>query len=379
VENLFGDDGLGVFDTDWAMYERDAEADEYNRLAYSDPIEQGNGYWIKVLTGTPEIRVSGGITDDSGGAGFQFPLFADVAPGQANLVGHPFTFDVPWGDVEVVDGASVVPLSDPASAAYIHNRTMWTYDAGYKAHNPDNPTNPGTLTTFDGFWVRSLAAVDLRIPSAPPAKPAKRQIKAGERGPDDWWVRIGVSAEEGEFEDAGNGLGHLAGSSDGFDEQDLEELEPMGPPYLTLVFPHDDWGLPVWSFTTDFRQSNPGVGGRWNLDVRSDISREVTLWWSLGGAVDGVLARSALIDEESGEVIDPSSVSSYSTVLVGTEHALTWRVNTLPLVECSMPASSTIGFPAILSAAYTDADEDDTHTATVDWGDGVTGPAVVDV
>ena len=57
-----------------------------------------------------------------------------------------------------------------------------------------------------------------------------------------------VIVESGDFRDAGNVLGQLPDSLDGPDGHDLEELAPFGSSYLTVIFPHEEWGGDAWGY-----------------------------------------------------------------------------------------------------------------------------------
>ncbi|MEZ5583100.1 MAG: hypothetical protein R3F37_10370 [Candidatus Competibacteraceae bacterium] len=67
-------------------------------------------------------------------------------------------------------------------------------------------------------------------------------------------------------------LGRLNDSLDDYDTHDLEELPPTFSPYLTLVFPHDDWGDRSDDYTTDYRAFalDPEAVTDWEFEIRSD-------------------------------------------------------------------------------------------------------------
>jgi hypothetical protein len=101
------------------------------------------------------------------------------------------------------------------------------------------------------------------------------------------------------------------------------------------------------------------------------------LRWAADGGRDAVFERSVLVDEESGATVLPAPGGSYTTTLVGPAHRFSWRVNSLPQVEAGGDGSTGLGLRYHLSARFTDEDIASTHTATIDWGDGVSEPGLV--
>jgi hypothetical protein len=373
LENLLGDDGLGDYDIDWAVFERNEGTDSYEQLQLSDSMVVGSSYWIKVLSADPAIDVTGSPADHSGD--FAIPLVPDSDPGRWNMVGHPFAFEVDWANVKVYDpGADQeYTMAEVAAGSFINNRTMFMWNGGsYQSYHP--VSNPGTLQIFDGFWVRVKGASELRIPPSPPA--AKSMVKSQTQG---WWLQLTAGA--GTLSDPGNRIGRLAGASDGHDEYDLEELEPFATPYLTLVLPHPEWATEEWSHTTDFRELRSGAGGSWSLEIRAEAAQQVTLSWLAGGSQAGdILARSRLVDEHKGVVLDAQQLQQGSCTIMMAEptHRLTWQVNSLPWLETVADRRVLSGQPVTLSVSYGDEDTGDSHQAVVDWGDGSVDQCLVD-
>lgn len=370
VGDIFGDDGLGVYGTDWAVLERDETADAYVLLDETDSLAQGVGYWIKVLVGDHTLDDAGDRTDTT--ADFDIGLVDAPSPGRWNMVGHPHAFSVSWGDVMVRDGDppnAVYSLSEAASGAFIEGRWMYKYNgSAYQTYHPG--VGSPTLDIFDGFWVRVLDNATLVIPPTAADVGASSAGSAGQ-----WWVRLTVSGDN--LEDPENYLGRSTAALDGQDDLDLPELEPFAAPYLTVVFPHPGWTGDRWAYTADFKELRAGAGGSWDFEVRSDAAREVTLGWTVGGGGSEILERSILVDEESGEIIVPFVGGSYATPSAGPVHRFTWRVNSLPQVEAGPDRIAGTGLPLEITAAFSDEDPDDSHTATVDWGDGLVTPGEI--
>lgn len=363
VADIFGDDGLGAYGTDWAMLERDEVGDTYVLLDETDTLAQGAGYWIKVLVGDHTLDETGDRTDTS--SDFHIGLIDAPSPGRWNMVGHPHTFPVSWGDVKVMDGDppnTVYSLSEAAAGSFIEGRWMYKYNgSAYQTYHPD--VGSPTLDLFDGFWVRALDSATLLIPSS---EATERAVDVDHS--DRWWIRLGVTGDG--LDDPENYLGRMQSASDGEGEYDLPELEPFAAPFLTAVFPHPGWSGDRWAYTADFRHRRPGAGGQWDLEIRSDQSREITLTWMLDGVEPDILDRSILVDLESGTEVRPATASSYSTSMVSGTHRFVWRVNSLPQVNAGPDRIAGAGQPLAIVASFHDEDPADNHTSAIDWGDG---------
>ena len=107
---VFGDDLSGQLDTDWAVfdYTYTEQADgsfigAYRRMALTDELENGRGYWILTHIAGESVSVVGEYNPQ-----VDYPLFVQpgAGPGAAygwNLVGMPFRFPVAWADTSIID------------------------------------------------------------------------------------------------------------------------------------------------------------------------------------------------------------------------------------------------------------------------------------
>jgi hypothetical protein len=375
VADVFGDDGLGTYDIDWAMFRRNEDVNTYTQLTTSDTLVQGEGYWIKVISGDHDVTVDGAYADDS--QPYEISLVGTPA-GTSNQVGHPFTTAVNWAEVLVdVGGGTFKRIVDlnATEASTVLKSSKWEWNGtGYDMCDPravcGAPDDP-TLTTFDGFWVKAFVDTTLRIPQ-PGAKRSTSGLGNGE-----WYVRLTAASADGLL-DRSNLLGRLANAADGQDTLDAEELAPFGSSYLVVAFPHDDWLGEAWSYTSDYRQARSGAGGSWSFEVLSDSSRQVTLSWQAGGDAADIMARSWLIDEESGTVIDPQLGGTHTLTVLPGRHRFTWVVNSLPQVAAGPDRQIAAGRTLNLTAMFSDEDTGDTHSAAISWGDGTVDPGAVD-
>ena len=101
-------------------------------------------------------------------------------------------------------------------------------------------------------------------------------------------------AESGSLSDEHNVLGQLADSVKGLDSHDLPELAAFSAPYLSIVFPQDNWGSESGDYTSDFHSLNKKAKDSWYFEVASsEIGETVTLRWE---ADEVHLKRTFLLD-----------------------------------------------------------------------------------
>lgn len=329
VGSLFNDNLPGVYGADYAFWKRDAALNIYTQLLATDTVVPGEGLWFRTNSypGTPPYRLD--IVGSSVVAATTLvPLVDDVA-GRYNLVGFPYDGPIDWPSVQVRYSATDHSLS-VADSAGVMSKVMYKWNgAAYQAYDPDIPTQTGILYAWDSFWVKVFGPgpVELNIPQPAmaipkPGRPTGDGASSSGRsfGANEWGVRL--TASSGKLVDPGNLFGRLEGAEVGFDRTDLPELPPPTTPYLTVVFPHPDWGGQAGDYTTDFQPVGGLKSDRWDFEVRSSIQdRPITLTWS--GPAD-VVGCSVLVDLESGELVDTGSTSSYRFSPTGESRPFRW-------------------------------------------------------
>jgi hypothetical protein len=300
-----------------------------------------------------------------------------------NLVPNPFPYAVDWSKVRVRVGGSggtvyspcqangmtqscSGPAATPANPPVLSNQIqIWNDTAtGYDTYSDQAPTQ-GNLRYFKSFWVKVLPGafgltVELLIPAeastlsqvrpdalpwylvwldwlAPPARAVERPVtpavgphaQAQALPAGDWYVRLKVDNYTTGWQDHGNLLGQLAGTQVGFDGRDLEEMAPFAKPYLTIVFPHPEWGDKAGDYAADFRPQpvRRPWGMDWNFEVRAEPAGSVVFLSWEGDPV--ILKRSRLIDLQNGKTINPVldkwAKKGYPITLKGAVQRYTWR------------------------------------------------------
>ncbi len=333
LDDVFGDDMDGVYETDWIVKSRDPVAGINVTLALTDEMEVGRGYWIKTNEtsqtvdneGIDNVETEAPLdADDTDGTG------CGSSAGLCNLVGHPHRFDVCWADVEVIDGVSTLSLAmaDPSgvcqgtgaeAAGCVMSRVAykWTGSA-YAPFDGETMGMEGTLVDWDGFWVSAVKdGIKLKIPAV--TSNCGDPQRATQRG-GGWYIRLIVESDG--LEDLSNVIGQLPDSVDGYDSHDLLELFPLDP-YLSVVFPHPVWGDRADDYTSDYHQlrdeSEPDA---WAFEVRSsDPTAEITLRWE---GPESRLLGSILTDLETGEQVAVAPGGSYTFIMTDTTRSFFW-------------------------------------------------------
>lgn len=173
VADVFGDDGLGIYGTDWALFSYDPATNTYIDPGLNGFVEQGIGYWlihltdsIKVLdlpfasTATP---IAASFACNAGAAGcFTTPMATQNNAVQWSMIGYPFAVAENLGQTQVQTDTGTCAtgngctLDQAESLGIVHNQ-LWTYD-GVNAYlvlsSLDN------LLPWTGYWGATLDQAD---------------------------------------------------------------------------------------------------------------------------------------------------------------------------------------------------------------------------
>ncbi|MBX2883317.1 MAG: hypothetical protein KTR32_25415 [Granulosicoccus sp.] len=165
VNDLFGDDNLGVYGSDWVIWAYDSNQSQYQRVTLETPLQQGIGYWIlqrsgadkelsmpstcaitplitspacPVATGCFAVPVVGAPTGSDAGARLQ-------------MIGYPLAKSGAVASVNVVTdtGACTAgcPLGSEAANQIVYPK-MWSYNGtSYDLAEPGSNFSP-----WAGYW-----------------------------------------------------------------------------------------------------------------------------------------------------------------------------------------------------------------------------------
>jgi hypothetical protein len=169
VEKVFGDDILGVYGTDWVLYEYDSGINQYHELNKTDPVKQGIGYWIIQLSGN-DVTLDLPAGSHASAPSIALTSSKNQNP-QWNLVGSPFSdarsldsFSVKVANGNICGDAGC-SLDRAKEKQLVHNK-VWIYNGqGYEGKGTGDTINP-----WDGFWIPTLpgaSGYDLSLVAMP--------------------------------------------------------------------------------------------------------------------------------------------------------------------------------------------------------------------
>jgi hypothetical protein len=346
VQTVFSGLSSGDYESRWVVYARDEANNVYTKLGLSSTLSQGEGYWFDSLDAA-RFEVTGTATAWATKTGcmstagcYEITLTKPpTSSGLYNLAGHPFAYDVDWADVRVVPngGTAVTPSDAETAGAMSKTFHIWN-GSSYDAYDDATPGMLGSLLADYGMWVKvkdpTLTSITLLIPAYGYTAVGMSSLRPGGGSasgngqllPGEWYVRLIAAAPAERLKDSGHVLGQLRSSEQRYDAHDLEALAPSHTPYLTIVFPHWNWGAKAGDYASDYHPVKPGAD-TWEFEVRTDNPRrQIELSWQATG--DAPMNMS-LRDTKTGAVI-PVQAGRYVFTMGAPARSFTWRSFTSP-------------------------------------------------
>ncbi|MCF6203069.1 MAG: SGNH/GDSL hydrolase family protein, partial [Methylococcaceae bacterium] len=175
VADIFGDDGLGSYGTDWGLYSYNPGTNSYDQPGITDTLSQGVGYWIIQMSGDDKIlKMPAGSTETPttnptgcpvGKDCFEIPLATESGADQWNMVGYPFAVSGLLSDSRIVattsNCTSGCEIDDAEIDGVFHNQ-LWTYNG---TEYVEVSTTIGTLDPWLGYWAATLNNASTNNPS----------------------------------------------------------------------------------------------------------------------------------------------------------------------------------------------------------------------
>ncbi len=182
VSDIFEDDLGSTYGTDWVIYRRDYSSTDnnssYTKLALSDTLEFGKGYWLgsKISGSWSENNIEAVDYNASNAActaaqcveidlrsvthDFETDGDDGTGPYRYNMSGFIGHTPVDWADCRFVIDGTVYTPSDAEAAGYAAKQ-IWQYnpgngDANSNGYTTCDDTTPGgcKLEPYKGFWVQ---------------------------------------------------------------------------------------------------------------------------------------------------------------------------------------------------------------------------------
>jgi len=286
--------------TKWKLYRWNTDNGSYDEYPdIPDNFTPGKAFWL-ITKDQKSIDVGQGKSTDTSS-----DYAIDLAPGWSQIA-NPFAFSVNWNDVKVRRNGETASVQQAQANGWIRD-IIWYWDGNeyiyYQA--PD-----GVLEPWKGYWVKGLLSCTLLIPplESTRGKYLSTLAKSGEN-------YLQIIAKVGELKDSYNFIGLSNNAKDSYDKKDVEEAPPISP-YISLSFPHSDWGKDSGSYTQDIRKTpnrkSPPEKITWDMQVKTDqLNNVVTLEWENTKAIPDEY-NLYLTDEDENVLSDMREKNNYS-------------------------------------------------------------------
>ncbi|TET12745.1 T9SS type A sorting domain-containing protein [Candidatus Aerophobetes bacterium] len=252
-------------DTVWKLYRWNTANGSYDKYLYVGNFSPGKAFWI--ISKDVKTVDTGPGTDVTRQSDFVISL-----PSGWSQIGNPFPFSVSWNEVIVRRDAEVVSILEAQAKGWVRDK-IWYWDGqSYLVYQAPL----GTIDPYKGYWAKALFDCELLLPpdEAQGAKVSGQTVKAKEEF-------LQLKAKVGELEDNYNFLGFSEAAKDSYDRLDVEEPPPISS-YISLFFPHPEWGKNKGDYTQDIRAgiSQTGLKQVWDFQVKTDqINQKIIVEW----------------------------------------------------------------------------------------------------
>jgi len=239
------EDDLGTYnDTQWRFFELLANQ-QYDEFPTPSAMTPGKAFWLIV-------RDAGKIVDTGAGKSNRTDTeFSINLNAGWNFIGNPFAFAIPLSKVRLESGAAL---------------DIRDFDGEFA-------TFTGALLPFDGYAVFRNATDRLLIDPALGAATGSTPKEISVDAEHDWAIRI--SARIQDARDTQTIAAVRTDAANGWDEFDRPEAPVIGE-YVSLYFPHPEWGEVASNYTVDVRPQ-PQEGEVWKFEVKTNIRDVVNL------------------------------------------------------------------------------------------------------
>ena len=309
-----------ILTSDLQALQWDADANDYKMVT---SILPGDGFWLKfddssIIEFT--LKAPGTTTTNATPLPSNQSLPIELKAGW-NQFGNPYLYPIVWGRVKVLSSSQVGPISieDAANRGWIR-RTVYWFDANKGVNGEYGfSSNPLTqLLPWQGCWIKAITPCQLIIPpveqigayssysSSSLSRMASAISGSAALVVDGW--KLELKARAGDTITGSGCIGVDSRASDSYNPEDVEQPPHMSD-YVTVTFPHQNWGANSGGFIQDVRRS--GGNKVWDVEVATDkVNSDVVITWP---GISGVPknCRLRLEDIETGVRKDMRTTSSY--------------------------------------------------------------------
>ena len=299
-------DDLGIQDdTIWKLYRwntQDEGYDKYPDVPDFPDFIPGRSFWLKTKT-SKSLDVENITSVDTQG-----DYAIDLASGWTQIA-CPFAFSVDLDDVKVKkDSEDPIPIEVAAQREWVRD-IIWYRDEEDKYVQYQVPF--ATLEPWKGYWFKALTPCTLLIP---PLESDKTKHPSTLTESEKNFLKIKAKLEG--LKDTHNFIGLSHEAKDTYDRLDIDEAPPISP-YISLYFPHPEWGKNKGNYTRDIRKKDNKDKITWLFEVKtSKPGKDVTLEWENTQAIPEIYSL-FLTDENENVLVNMREVSSYSYAMQG--------------------------------------------------------------
>jgi len=300
-------DDLGAPDPDaWRLFGISPSglfADNGGYVEIDDPgasINPTDAFWL--ISAAPVTLTTGPGTSVRTDEAITRPLQAGW-----NLIGHPYAFALPRPNLSVEN-----------TSADLNDVLRFTGEF-------EPVTGSDVLQPFEGYLIRltdgGTGTLVIDPDRSSPADATTPRASTVAEGALDW--AVGIAARHEGARDSFNSAAVASGAADGYDALDRFNPPPIGD-YVTVYFPHDNWGAYAGPYRRDVRPVGASLYD-WPFEVRTAEPRAVELTL---GPLDEVPRHFEvwLIDEAEDTVHNVRDEAAYTFASAGADAPRAFRL-----------------------------------------------------
>lgn len=180
VDDVFGDDELGVYDSKWVVFSYDSDLNKYIKLERTDGLSQGVGYWIIQINDSDKTLNMPATATPALDSPFEIPLATTSGTVGWSMIGYPFeNGSTPLSQLEISNNdpgscGSGCTLDEAKNNHIVHDE-FWTYSGG---PGYTRISTGGALEPWRGYWSATLNQADPTDPLLKISRPAPVSIMA---------------------------------------------------------------------------------------------------------------------------------------------------------------------------------------------------------